>query len=64
MRLRQTWIAVSMNKSTIMFSSSPSNIVIPPLSSAPNEVTVDLGPKEMTDSSDFWIALSQEDGIA
>ncbi len=64
MRLRQTWFAVSSSKSTIMFSPAPSNIIVGPLSRAQSEVSVDFGRRETSDPSDFWIALSQEDGTA
>ncbi len=64
MRLRQTWFAVSSSKSTVMFSSMPSSIVITPASSARTEVSVDFGAREMSDSNEFWIALSQEDGTS
>lgn len=64
MRLRQTWFAVSASKSTIMFSQTPANIVVPPLSTSPSEVHVDLGPRQPADAGDFWIALSQEDGTS
>ncbi len=64
MRIRQTWFAVSSSKSTIMFSPAPSSIIVPPLSSAHTEVSVNLEAREMSDSNEFWIALSQEDGTS
>ena len=65
MGLRQTWLAVSTSKSTIMFSATPSNVVLPPLSKGTREyVRLDLGSQAGADQSDFWLAISQEDGFA
>ncbi len=65
MGLRQTWLAVSTAKSTIMFSASPSNVVLPPLTKGSKTyVRLDLGSQTSSKSNDFWLAISQEDGLA
>ncbi len=65
MGLRQTWLAVSTSKSTIMFSASPSNIVLPPLGKASKTyVRLDLGSQPGPDPSEFWLAISLEEGLA
>lgn len=65
MGLRQTWLAVSTSKSTIMFSATPSNIVLPPLSKGSKEyVRLDLGAQAGPEPAEFWLAISQEDGLA
>lgn len=65
MGLRQTWLAVSTSKSTIMFSATPSNVVLPPLGKSSKEyVRLDLGSQQGPDRSEFWLAISQEDGFA
>lgn len=65
MGLRQTWLAVSTVKSTIMFSASPSNVVLPPLTKGSKTyVRLDLGSQAKAQPNDFWLAISQEDGLA
>ncbi len=65
MGLRQTWLAVSTTKSTIMFSAAPSNIVLPPLAKGSKTyVRLDLGSQAGPEPSEFWLAISQEDGLA
>jgi len=65
MGLRQTWLAVSTSKSTIMFSATPSNIVLPPLAKGSKTyVRLDLGSQSGPEPNDFWLAISQEDGLA
>ncbi len=64
MRLRQTWLAVSLSKSTVMFTTVPSNIVVPPLGDArPAEVNLALAAGQRANVSDFWLAISQEEGM-
>ena len=64
MRLRQTWLAVSTSKSTIMFSSVPSNIVVPPLGDAREaQIRLGLPSGQPARRSEFWLAISQEDGV-
>ena len=63
MRLRQTWLAVSLSKSTVMFTTVPSNIVVPPLGDArPAEVRLAFASGQRVNASEFWLAISQEDG--
>ena len=65
MGLRQTWLAVATTKSTIMFSAAPSNIVLPPLAKGSKTyVRLDLGSQAGPEPADFWLAISQEDGLA
>ncbi len=65
MGLRQKWLAVSTSKSTIMFSATPSNIVLPPLAKGHKEyVRLDLGSQPGPEPKEFWLAISQEDGLA
>ncbi len=65
MGLRQTWLAVSTSKSTIMFSATPSNIVLPPLAKGSKTyVQLDLGSQSGREPNEFWLAISQEDGLA
>ena len=65
MGLRQTWLAVSTVKSTIMFSATPANVVLPPLSKGSKTyVRLALGSQTAPKSNDFWLAISQEDGLA
>ncbi len=64
MRLRQTWLAVSISKSTVMFSTVPSNIVVPPLDDARNtQIRLGLASGTPAKRSEFWLAISQEDGV-
>ncbi len=64
MRLRQTWLAVSLSKSTIMFSSVPSNIVVPPLGDARDaRIRLHLASAQPSRRNEFWLAISQEDGV-
>ncbi len=64
MRLRQTWLAVSHSKSTVMFTNVPSNIVVPPLSDArPAEVNLAIASGRSAKLSEFWLAISQEEGM-
>ncbi len=65
MRLRQTWLAVSITKSTVMFSSVPSNIVMPPLGDAREaKIRLDLASGQPSKPREFWLAISQEDGVS
>ncbi len=65
MGLRQTWLAVSTSKSTIMFSATPTNVVLPPLvNGSKTYVRLDLGSQSGPEPDDFWLAISQEDGLA
>ncbi len=65
MGLRQTWLAISTSKSTIMFSASPSNVILPPLANGSKEyVRIDLGSQPQVERTEFWLAISQEDGLA
>ena len=65
MGLRQTWLAISTSKSTIMFSATPSNVILPPLANGSKEyVRIDLGSQPRVEQTEFWLAISQEDGLA
>ena len=66
MGLRQTWLAISSFKSTIMFSATPSaNVILPPLAKDGKEyVRLDLGGPSGPEQNEFWLAISQEDGLA
>ncbi len=65
MRLRQTWLAVSLSKSTVMFSWVPSNIIVPPLGDAREaRIRLDLASGQPSKRSEFWLAISQEDGVS
>ena len=65
MGLRQTWLAVSTSKSTIMFSATPSNVILPPLASGTKRyVRLDLGSQPHPERTEFWLAISQEGGLA
>ena len=65
MGLRQTWIAISTSKSTIMFSATPSNVILPPQASGSKRyVRLDLGSQPQPEQTEFWLAISQEDGLA
>ena len=64
MRLRQTWLAVSLSKSTVMFATVPSSIVVPPLTDAgQTEVHLALASGQPVKANEFWLAISQEDGV-
>jgi len=64
MRLRQTWLAVSPSKSTVLFTTVPSNIVVPPLRDThPAEVNLALASGQPANVSQFWLAISQEEGM-
>ncbi len=65
MGLRQTWIAISSFKSTIMFSAAPSNVILPPGARGSTEhVRLDLAGQPGPEQTEFWLAISQEDGLA
>ncbi len=65
MGLRQTWLAISSSKSTIMFASTPSNVVLPPLvNGSKRYVRLALGTQPRPEQTEFWLAISQEDGLA
>ena len=65
MGLRQTWIAISTFKSTIMFSATPSNVILPPPARGNQEhVRLDLAGQPGSELAEFWLAISQEDGLA
>ena len=65
MGLRQTWLAISNSKSTIMFTATPSNVILPPLANGNNEyVRLDLGSQSRVERTAFSLAISQEDGLA
>jgi hypothetical protein len=64
MRLRQTWLAVSLSKSTVMFATVPSSIVVPPLgNSGQTDVRIALASGHSLKAREFWLAISQEDGV-
>ncbi len=64
MRLRQTWLAVSLSKSTVMFTTLPTNIVLPPTRGARQpEVNLALASGQPVKANEFWLAISQEDGV-
>ncbi len=59
MRLRQSWIVVSPHRQTTLFSSAPSNPMLP----APqglNEPQLSL-PRQDNNIGEYWLAISQED---
>ena len=64
MRLRQTWLAVSLSKSTVMFATLPTNVVLPPTRGARQpEVNLALASGQPVKANEFWLAISQEDGV-
>ncbi len=65
MGLRQTWLAVSACKSTIMFCAAPSNVILPPVSKGSKDhVRLDFGSQPGPERVEFWLAISQEFGLA
>ncbi len=58
MRLRQIWIAVSPHKHTILFSSAPSNLMLPAPRGS-NEPQLTLAPQD-NNIGDYWLVVSQE----
>ncbi len=64
MGLRKIWLAISTSKSTVMFSSTPSNAVLQPLAdSSKRSVRLVLGFQPRPEQTQFWLAISQEDGL-
>ncbi|MHC4217583.1 MAG: hypothetical protein ACYSU7_03920 [Planctomycetota bacterium] len=61
MRMRETWLAISPSKKTVMFSS-----VAAPLSIPPREGVYDgllllkVGSKCVAETDDMWFAVSEE----
>ncbi len=61
MRMRETWLAISPSKKTVMFSSAPAAISMPPLQKVYNGLLLlKLGSQKASEAEDMWFAVSQE----
>jgi hypothetical protein len=61
MRMRETWLAISPSKKTVMFSSAAGPISVPPLQKVYNGLLVlKLGSQKASRSEDVWFAVSEE----
>ncbi len=64
MPLKQTWLAVSLSRSTIMLAPSPTNLVVPPMRGHGNcHVNIELANQARFDPAEMWVAITCEDGI-
>ena len=61
MRMRETWLAISPSKKTVMFSSAGAAISVPPLQKVYNGLLLlKLGSQKASEAEDMWFAVSQE----
>ncbi len=61
MRMRETWLAISPSKRTVMFSSAGAAISVPPLQKVYNGLLLlKLGSQKASEAEDMWFAVSQE----
>ena len=61
MRMRETWLAISPSKRTVMFSSAGAAISVPPLQKVYNGLLLlKLGAQKASEAEDMWFAVSQE----
>ncbi len=61
MRMRETWLAISSSKKTVMFSSAGAAISVPPLQKVYNGLLLlKLGSQKASEAEDMWFAVSQE----
>jgi hypothetical protein len=62
MRMRETWLAISPSKKTVMFSSTGAVLSVPPLQRVYNGLLLlKLGSQRARDAEDMWFAVSEED---
>ena len=61
MRIRETWLALSRSKKTILFSSASAPISLPPRQTVyDGVVVVKVGSCEDLQADDLWFAVSEE----
>ncbi|MHC4082843.1 MAG: hypothetical protein ACYS15_08805 [Planctomycetota bacterium] len=61
MRMRETWLAISPSKKTVMFSSAGAAISVPPLQKVYNGLLLlKLGAQKASKAEDVWFAVSEE----
>ena len=61
MRMRETWLAISPSKKTVMFSTSGAALSVPPLQKVYNGLLVlELGSQKASEAEDMWFAVSEE----
>ena len=61
MRMRETWLAISPSKKTVMFSSTGAAISVPPLQRVYNGLLLlKLGSQKASEAGDMWFAVSEE----
>jgi hypothetical protein len=59
--MRETWLAISPAKKTVMFSSAGTAISVPPLQKVYNGLLVlKLGSQKASKAEDVWFAVSEE----
>ncbi len=63
MRLRQTFLAVSLAKRTVLFVPARSSVVAPLEKSQKGSVDIELGSQHHFDSEEVWI-VTQECGVS
>jgi hypothetical protein len=61
MRMRETWLAISPSKKTVMFSSTGAALSVPPLQRIYNGLLLlKLGSQKASEAEDMWFAVSEE----
>jgi len=61
MRMRETWLAISPSKKTVMFSTAGAARSVPPLQRVYNGLlVVELGSRKASEAEDMWFAVSEE----
>ena len=61
MRMRETWLAISPSKKTVMFSSAAAPLSIPPRRKVYDGLIVlKVGSKQVAETADMWFAVSEE----
>jgi hypothetical protein len=61
MRMRETWLALSHSKKTILFSSASAPIALPPRQAIYDDlVLLKVGSRNAPETGDVWFAVSEE----
>ena len=61
MPMRETWLAISPSKRTVLFSSIGGALVVPPLQRVYHGLLkVKLGARDDREAQDVWFAVSEE----
>jgi len=61
MRMRETWLALSRSKRTVMFSSASAPIALPPRETVYDGLIVmKVGARQTLDTENVWFVVSEE----